>query len=213
MDIYLIEGRTTLRLPVLPIDVIEIRREKLIETKTLANIGEVDFAAGEKVKEITFSSFFPAEYDPSYCRYPNIPRPADAMQLLTRWTAAETPVRLIITETPHNLLVLVAAHVTQYPGGEPGDIYYTLNLRPWRQVRVHQAASATLAGAQRSGRSRPDTRPKPKVYVVQPGDSLWTIAKRLLGSGARWRDIYAKNQKAIGPNPNLIRPGLRLVIP
>lgn len=209
MDIYLMDERTTLRLPVNPENV-EIRREKLIETKQLANIGEVDFPAGEKVKEITFSSFFPARYDPSYCRYPKIPDPAHAMQLLTSWTASKKPVRLLITKTPVNVLVLVSAHVSEFRGGEPGDIYYTLTVRPWRQVRVQTAASAQSGQARAV--SRPDTKPVPKVYVVKPGDSLWKIARLHLGSGARWREIYAKNQKVIGPDPNRIRPGMRLVI-
>jgi LysM repeat protein len=47
-------------------------------------------------------------------------------------------------------------------------------------------------------------------YVVVAGDSLWAIAQRLLGSGARYHEIVALNQLA---NPNLIRVGQRLKIP
>ncbi|NPV30687.1 MAG: terminase, partial [Firmicutes bacterium] len=89
---------STLHLPVNPSEV-TIRREKQIETVNIINLGEVDFTTGEKLKEISFSSFFPAEYDPSYCRYSDLPDPQEAMNLLTKWTQGENPVRLIITTT------------------------------------------------------------------------------------------------------------------
>lgn len=34
-------------------------------------------------------------------------------------------------------------------------------------------------------------------YVVQRGDSLWSIAKKYLGSGSRYREIYTENQAVI----------------
>ncbi len=57
-------------------------------------------------------------------------------------------------------------------------------------------------------------------YAVAPGDCLWSIAARRLGPGATnrsidrgWRAIYAANQPTIGPDPNLIFPGLVLTLP
>jgi len=34
---------------------------------------------------------------------------------------------------------------------------------------------------------------KPRDYVVQKNDTLWSIAKKQLGSGKRWREIVAMN--------------------
>jgi nucleoid-associated protein YgaU len=58
------------------------------------------------------------------------------------------------------------------------------------------------------------------TYTVVPGDCLWSIAARRLGSGATgravdrgWRAIYAENRDAIGADPNLIHPGLVLALP
>jgi len=61
MDFYLIDESTgtLLHLPVNPEEV-TINREKLYETVELLNLGEVDFPKGEKLKEISFSSFFPS---------------------------------------------------------------------------------------------------------------------------------------------------------
>jgi nucleoid-associated protein YgaU len=47
---------------------------------------------------------------------------------------------------------------------------------------------------------------------VVAGDSLSKIAKKLLGSANRWREIHELNKDAI-KNPDLIRPGQVLKIP
>ncbi|MCB5179385.1 M23 family metallopeptidase [Streptomyces antimicrobicus] len=49
----------------------------------------------------------------------------------------------------------------------------------------------------------------PSVYTVVPGDCLSTIAHdRGLAGG--WEQLYADNREAVGADPDLIHPGLRL---
>lgn len=57
------------------------------------------------------------------------------------------------------------------------------------------------------------------VHVVRPGDTLWAIARSrdpdatdagIAAAVARW---HAVNRGVIGPDPDLIRPGQRLVPP
>jgi hypothetical protein len=55
---------------------------------------------------------------------------------------------------------------------------------------------------------------------VGPGDTLWGIAASVLGPDATpvrisrsWQRIYLLNTAAIGPDPDLIRPGTSLSIP
>ena len=50
------------------------------------------------------------------------------------------------------------------------------------------------------------------IYKVQRGDSLYAIAHELLGSGARWREIYEVNRDKIGAGYLLV-PGQRLAVP
>ena len=52
-----------------------------------------------------------------------------------------------------------------------------------------------------------------QTYTVKSGDTLWAIAKKHLGSGNRWPEIYDKNRSVIGDNPDLIKPGQVLTIP
>lgn len=49
-----------------------------------------------------------------------------------------------------------------------------------------------------------------KTILVQKGDTLSSISKEHLSNPSRWRELLKYNNI---PNPNLIRPGLKLVIP
>jgi nucleoid-associated protein YgaU len=51
------------------------------------------------------------------------------------------------------------------------------------------------------------------TYVVQPGDSLWSIAEQFYGDGTKWTVIYEANRSTIGDNPENIQAGMTLTIP
>ncbi len=53
---------------------------------------------------------------------------------------------------------------------------------------------------------------QPRVYVVQPGDSLSKIAKAIYGDANRWPEIFEANRDKI-KDPNLIYPNQELRIP
>lgn len=50
-------------------------------------------------------------------------------------------------------------------------------------------------------------------YRVKRGDTLWGIARRKLGRGSRWREIYDGNRGVIGADPDRIYPEQLLVLP
>ncbi len=58
-----------------------------------------------------------------------------------------------------------------------------------------------------------------RIYIVKPGDTLWSIAEEELGSPLEWRQIAASNYGRRQPdgekltNDHWIRPGWLLVIP
>lgn len=54
--------------------------------------------------------------------------------------------------------------------------------------------------------------PSQQVVVVQPGNSLWRISRRMYGEGVRYSVIYEANRRQIG-DPDLIYPGQVFVVP
>lgn len=210
MEIHLIDGAgQNFYFPVNP-DEITISRSKGVETVNILSLGEYDFPAGERVKEIAFSSFFPAVYDPGYCNYEDLPDPQEAMNGLTTMMNSKSPVRLIISGTAVNVLVTIAAHNSSFKGGEPGDVYFDLTARTWREMKVHTTVSTAISAGKTT---RSDTKKPAKTYVVKSGDSLSKIAKLELGDSSKWQLIYSANQKTIGKDPNKIKPGQKLVMP
>jgi uncharacterized protein YraI len=61
--------------------------------------------------------------------------------------------------------------------------------------------------------NRSNTQSKSKNYTVVKGDSLWKISKKIYSDGSKWRKIYDANKKTIGSNPDIIKAGMKLVIP
>lgn len=66
--------------------------------------------------------------------------------------------------------------------------------------------------AEQPEEQREGAPPEVNSYTVVKGDCLWNIAKKLLGDGGRWREIYELNRDKIS-NPNLIYPGQVLTMP
>ena len=54
--------------------------------------------------------------------------------------------------------------------------------------------------------------PAETAVIVQPGNSLWRIARRVYGEGVRYSVIYQANREQIR-NPDLIYPGQIFVVP
>ncbi|GEM_PF-899461 len=58
------------------------------------------------------------------------------------------------------------------------------------------------------------THAKADAYVVQKGDSLWSIAAKpqVFGNGTRWRELYEANRDVL-KGPEKLRAGMSLKIP
>jgi nucleoid-associated protein YgaU len=51
-----------------------------------------------------------------------------------------------------------------------------------------------------------------EFVLIQSGDTLWGIAERAYGNGARYQEIFEANREVI-QNPDLIYPGQKIRIP
>jgi LysM repeat protein len=77
------------------------------------------------------------------------------------------------------------------------------------------AALVVPASAPRAPDETPLIAEKPQTgeYTVARGDSLWRIAERLLGDGARYTEIVDLNADVLDGRPDFITPGTVLRVP
>lgn len=84
---------------------------------------------------------------------------------------------------------------------------------PTQQPAAPTVPAAPVApAAPTTTESVSEEQPTTVIYIVRPGDNLWRIAVRHLGSGLRWKDIYKLNRDKI-KNPALIYIGQQLILP
>lgn len=205
-----------LQLPVNP-ESVSIESPFSVNNVNIASLGEVGIVGERGLKRLSFSSFFPRDYNSSYCEYDGFITPWQWVDQIEAWRDSRHNIRIIVAGTPVSIPVFVEDFTLEPErAGSPGDIYYSISLVEYRPIRprvIAQSPTAVL-GMQGVMDERPasDTT-QATSYTVVRGDSLWRIAKQVYGNGAQYPKIYDANRDVIGKNPNLIYPGQRLVIP
>jgi len=99
------------------------------------------------------------------------------------------------------------------------DISVTVSLKQYRHygtktVTIQPATTQTTTPTATVEQPQRETTqaPKQSTYTVKSGDCLWNIAKKYLGDGSRYNEIYNLNKDKI-TNPNLIYAGQVLTLP
>ncbi|HBF2674536.1 TPA: LysM peptidoglycan-binding domain-containing protein [Clostridioides difficile] len=219
IDIYLKNEKEKIdfHFPVTPFDSLSIKKEKRFETVDIVNLGEFDIKKeGEKIREISFKTFLPFQYDASYCRYSELKNPIEVVAMLEKWVDQAEPLRLIITGFGYNGLVTISSFSNTQTAGREEDRDIEITFRTYRELKIETLKKDTKSNTKTDLKdNRPNTQTKSKIYTVKASDTLYKIAKNLLGKGSRWPEIYniPENKKVIGKNPNIIKKGQKLVIP
>lgn len=203
-------GTEKMRFPVHP-ESIEIESPFGFVDVEVTHLGEYSVFGERRLKSISFSSFFPEFYNSSYCEYADFPAPQYYVDLIEKWRDERKPLRLIVAGTNINMAVTVRDFSLEYErAGAIGDIYFTLSLKEYRPQNYREEVDLTKLP------TKADNRPPiineeqisgDKTYTVKSGDSLSKVF------GKEWRKVYEANKSVIGNNPNIIRPGQKLVIP
>lgn len=194
------DGAQGFRLPVNPPE-LKINEQGQGNTYNIIGLGEINVIHEPRLSKISFESFFPAQ------RYPfvvgnELLSPANYVEMITNWMREKQIVRLIMTDGSVDINTL--ATIEDFPwrevAGAVGDIEYELSLKRYvhyapKQVQIRTPSSQTpqVAVVAQMMERRPQTRPQPKTHVLKRGDTLWTIAKKHLGDGSRWREIANLN--------------------
>ena len=99
------------------------------------------------------------------------------------------------------------------------DITVTVSLKQYRhygtktvKVQPAPAPAETPTATVEQPQRETSQAPQQTTYTVKSGDCLWNIAKKYLGDGSRYNEIYNLNKDKI-KNPNLIYAGQVLTLP
>lgn len=215
--VFFHHGSTLIQLPTNP--------EKIEITSTLATEKYVVFGLGQIAVPTNLEL---SEYSLQDVEFPHSARhyvqtsglfqgPDFYQNLFDTWRKNKDPVRFIARNgitADINTLALIEECSLSESAGEEGDKYFDLKLLEYRDfgyktVVVNQATNSAKAVA------APATVKNPKAnstYTIKSGDTLWAIAKKFYGDGAKYTAIYNANKSKI-KNPNLIYPGQVLTIP
>lgn len=178
-----------------------------IETVNLDQGGELNLPGQPAQGRTTLTCMFPAQRYP-FCNAGAVTSPDYYISILKGWSNAGTPVRFIVSGTTVNVQVLVENLEFGEQDGT-NDVYATIILRGYRKATTSVLKVSGVVMPSRSSAAATSTA---KTYTVVRGDTLWGIACRYYGNGAKYPVIFSANSGLI-KNPNLIYPGWVLTIP
>lgn len=212
---YILLGQDEWELPVLPED-LKVKSPGDNSTAKVLSLGEINRLEQKGLREIEIESMWPKNRIPLVSSK-TLPDPMAFVKAVQSYRDQKKPARLLICGTDLDINMNVGIEDLDYTekGGEVGDIYYKLSLKEYRaygpkKVDLPKPTAKPVATVQQP--NRPGSASKPRTYTIVSGDTLWGIAKRYYGDGAKWPTIYQANGDKI-KNPNLIYPGQVVVIP
>lgn len=195
------------------------------ETLTLINGEEINILKEPGLTDVSFDLLLPQV---SYPFTNGGAQSADYyLSLFERLKTSKQPFQFILNRSMPtgrrlfytNLTVGMENYQITDDAEEGFDITVTVSLKQYRHygtktVTIQPAPTpaetptATVEQPQRET----SQAPQQTTYTVKSGDCLWNIAKKYLGDGSRYNEIYELNKDKI-TNPNLIYPNQVLTLP
>ena len=183
---------------------------------TVVNInklGDINLIGNTGLREITLSSFFPAQ-DYNFSNNTDRKKPLAYVKLIEKWRTSGEPIRIVITGILNMQCTIESFSYSEQDA--TGDIYFTLSLKEYKKVKIKtKKAANVVATAQTSSRTvQSPTTNSGTTYTVKAGDCLSKIAKQFYGSGSydNYMKIFNANTDKL-KNPDTIGIGQVLVIP
>ena len=195
------------------------------KTLTLISGEEINILKEAKLTDVSFDVVLPQ------VPYPFTNGGAQSadyyLSLFERLKQSKTPFQWILNRSRPDGVALFYSNLTvgleDYQitddAKEGFDLTVSVKLKQYRafgtktvQITPSPAPSQPATATVQKPPRETTSAPKAANYTVKSGDCLWNIAKKQLGDGSRWKEIYELNKDKI-KNPNLIYPNQTLTMP
>lgn len=195
------------------------------DTLTLINGEEINILKEPGLTDVSFDLLLPQV---SYPFTNGRAQSADYyLSLFERLKTSKQPFQFILNRSMPsgrrlfytNLTVGMEDYQITDDAEEGFDITVTVSLKQYRhygtktvKVQPAQTPAETPTATVEQPQRETSQAPQQTTYTVKSGDCLWNIAKKYLGDGSRYNEIYNLNKDKI-TNPNLIYAGQVLTLP
>lgn len=176
-------------------------------TITLINEGEANILKSAGLQEISFNMMIPAYKYPFALYLGGIFLPISYyLEILDRLKNSKKPFQLIIIREgvlgalgfDTNLKVSLEDYQILEDAGNGRDITVSIKLKQYQEKTKTVVRVATAVGGGTVKyileKARDSSKKIEKTYKVKEGDTLYTIAKKQLGNGEKYRDLITLNK-------------------
>ncbi len=175
-----------------------------VELIDIHNLGDVSVCGGKTLATIQIGCLLPRQnYSFSSSKDTD---PYNDVATIKSWIDEKAVLRFIVSDTGINLPVLITS-ISYGENDGTNDIYATLVLQEYREVKAETEYTAATGNNPREGDSQPV---KSDSYPVVKGDTLSAICKDRYGKASLYPKVAAYNKIK---NPNLIFIGQTIKLP
>lgn len=159
----------------------------------ILDTGEAQLFGNRKLKRLSFSCFFS---QPSHA-YPFVVgddrSPSECVELLEKWKEGKKAVRVIITDSPVNLMMAIKSFDYREQDGSR-DIYYELKFIEWRDLNTPLANNEKQVEKLTGLKKRPvGTTIPPRPSSIQRARDILDASRKAYGKYKYWRSLRDKN--------------------
>ncbi len=200
-----VKTNLTLNMPVTP-DRFMVEAGRSVTVLDMTQTGQVAFSGLSALFNEQLEFLLPSA-SRNYTQGEYSGDPYAVVDTLVSWSEAGEVLRLIITDTPVNVPILLGP-VRYGEQDGTGDVYVTLTLRRYRDLKAETAGVTSETG--NNSRSPARAAQAERNHTVVKGDTLWGIARKQYGNGALCWKLASYNGIK---NANLIYPGQKVRCP
>ena len=158
----------------------------------ITRVGEAVIFGMPKARTLTFSSFFPALVHEYPFTVDASKSPAELVEYFTKVKESRQPVRVIITDSPVNLMMGLMSF-DYYEKDGTRDIYYRLAFTEYKDLNIPAANNMKPVDEKTGLKKRPGGEsPKKVTWQKKAGDFL-DATKKAYGDYNHWRRVAKSN--------------------